>query len=144
MRFLSVVATACLLSACAAAPGTKYSNHVVHEKRDGIPHQWGKRDRAAAHEMLPIRIGLRQRNLEHAERFIYDVSDPNSPNFGRSPCSLSISIENFLTTTSVYRQALDCRAGRQHFRPTSGDQRLRDQLVGRVWHRPLSYLVLDW
>lgn len=88
MRFLTVVAAAALVSVSSAvpAPGSN-SNHVLHEKRDGVPHQWGKRDRAAAHEVLPIRIGLRQRNLEHAERFILDVSDPTSPNFGSSPCT---------------------------------------------------------
>lgn len=85
MRFLSVVAAASLISACCAAPSNPYANHILHEKRSGVPHQWGKRDRAAGHEVMPIRIGLRQRNLEHAERFISDVSDPTSPNFGKSP-----------------------------------------------------------
>jgi tripeptidyl-peptidase I len=83
MRFLSVAAAAALLSACAAAPSARNLNHVLHEKRGAEPHQWTRRDRAAAHENMPIRIGLRQRNLEHAERFILDVSDPHSPNYGR-------------------------------------------------------------
>lgn len=91
MRFLSVVAAASLIAACAGAPSSRYPSHVLHEKRDGEPHQWGKRDRAAAHEALPIRIGLRQRNLEHAERFISEISDPRSPNFGKSLC-ISASI----------------------------------------------------
>lgn len=84
MRLLSVVAAASFVCACCAAPGNLYSNHILHEKRDGVPHQWGKRDRAAGHEVMPIRIGLRQRNLEHAERYMYEVSDPTSPNFGKT------------------------------------------------------------
>ncbi|KAH8646085.1 Pro-kumamolisin, activation domain-containing protein [Xylariales sp. PMI_506] len=59
------------------------SKHVLHEKRDIKTHQWEKRDRAAHEHVMPIRLGLRQRNLEHAERFMYDVADPRSPNFGK-------------------------------------------------------------
>ena len=75
-----VVAT--FISLCSAAPASGTTNHVLHEKRDGLPHQWAKRDRAAGHHMMPIRIALRQRNLEHTDNYIYDVSDPGSPNFG--------------------------------------------------------------
>jgi tripeptidyl-peptidase-1 len=80
MRFSTAVAAATLLLSCSAAPAS--SKHVVHEKRNGKPHQWEKRDRAVAGHLLPIKIGLRQRNLENAEQFMYDVSDPSSPNFG--------------------------------------------------------------
>lgn len=131
MRFLSVVAAASLISACCAAPSAKYSNHVLHEKRDGMPHQWGKRNRAAGYEVMPIRIGLRQRNLEHAERFINEVSDPSSPNFGRP---FPNRLRALLTMMSLNRQALDCRAGRQHLRSASGNQGRRDQLADRVRH----------
>jgi len=80
MRISIFVVAATVFSTCSAAPAP--SNHVLHEKRSGVPHQWAKRSRAPGHEVLPIRIGLLQRNLEHADRFIYDVSDPKSPNFG--------------------------------------------------------------
>ncbi|MCJ1306671.1 hypothetical protein MMC25_000314 [Agyrium rufum] len=81
MRFSAVIAAAAFCLTCSAAPLT--SKHVLHEKRDGELHQWVKRDRAYSDYVLPIRIALRQRNLEHAESFIYDVADPSSPNFGR-------------------------------------------------------------
>lgn len=32
---------------------------------------------------LPVRIGLTQQNLHRAEEFIYDVANPNSPNYGK-------------------------------------------------------------
>jgi tripeptidyl-peptidase I len=67
---------------CSAAPTRDHSNFVLHEKRDGAPHQWTKRDRAHAAEVLPVRIGLVQSNLHKAEEYILDVSDPRSPNFG--------------------------------------------------------------
>lgn len=83
MRFSTlVVAFASSAITSLAAPSS--SKHVLHEKRDGKPHLWEKRDRATRSQVLPIRIGLRQRNLENAERYIYEVSDPNSPNFGKA------------------------------------------------------------
>lgn len=83
MRFLTtqLLAAASSFSLCLAAPRSS-SHHVLHEKRNVEPHQWSKRDRAVGHETLPIRIGLRQRNLEHGARFLDDISDPDSPNFG--------------------------------------------------------------
>ena len=81
MHFATVLAVAVLILDCTAAPVS--SKHVLHEKRDSQPHQWQKRSRANLRHVLPIRIGLRQRNLEYAESYIYDVADPSSPNFGK-------------------------------------------------------------
>ncbi|KAK7728146.1 hypothetical protein SLS57_002616 [Botryosphaeria dothidea] len=41
------------------------------------------RDRAHADQILPIRIGLQQRNLHLADEYLSDISDPRSPNFGK-------------------------------------------------------------
>ncbi|TVY58927.1 Aorsin [Lachnellula cervina] len=79
---LLLAATVCL-TACSAAPATENHNFVLHEKRDGAPHQWTKRTRAHPAEILPVRIGLTQSNLHKAEEYILDVSDPESPNFGK-------------------------------------------------------------
>ncbi|KAK4903467.1 hypothetical protein LTR27_000398 [Elasticomyces elasticus] len=57
--------------------------HVLHEKRDHAPVAWKHHTRAERSTILPVRIGLKQRNLEHAARYIQDVSDPKSPNFGK-------------------------------------------------------------
>lgn len=58
------------------------STHTVHEKRDALPVAWTKHSRAPRDVVLPVRIGLKQRNLEHGDRFLHDISDPDSPNFG--------------------------------------------------------------
>ncbi|RYC54461.1 hypothetical protein CHU98_g11749 [Xylaria longipes] len=76
-----IAALACSAVPSLAAPSS--TGHVLHEKRDGEPHLWRKRDRATSSQVLPIRIGLRQRNLENAESYIYEVADPDSPNFGK-------------------------------------------------------------
>lgn len=71
------------LVGCSAAVPTGNSDVLVlHEKRDGEPLAWSKHARAAGHQMLPMRIGLKQRNLEHADRFISEISDPASPKYG--------------------------------------------------------------
>lgn len=56
--------------------------HVLHEKRDGLPVAWRHHSRAERSTVLPVRIGLKQRNLELGSRYIADVADPKSPNFG--------------------------------------------------------------
>jgi len=59
------------------------NDHVVHEKRSGAPLEWSKHRRAPASQILPMRIGLKQRNLEHADRFIYEITDPSSSRYGK-------------------------------------------------------------
>lgn len=82
MRFLIAAAATTLCLICSAAPTTS-SKHVLHERRDGRPHNsWQKRSRADVEHVMPIRIALRERNIENAETYIYDVADPRSPNFG--------------------------------------------------------------
>lgn len=75
-----------LFTACLAAPTVDSDHYMLHEKRDGAPHQWTRRTRADPDEILPVRIGLIQNNLHNAEEYMLDVSDPKSPNFGKSTC----------------------------------------------------------
>ena len=82
MRSSTLVAAVAYFAVCFAAPTADNHNFVLHDKRDGAPHQWTKRSRAHADEILPVRIGLVQSNLHKAEDYILDVSDPSSPNFG--------------------------------------------------------------
>lgn len=81
MRFLTATAAAVFMLTCSAAP-TASSKHALHEKREGKPHAWEKRDRALADHVMPIRLALRERNIENADSYILDVADPRSPNFG--------------------------------------------------------------
>lgn len=80
MRSSIIFAAAASFAVCFAAPTADHFQ--LHEKRDGAPHQWTKRNRAHPEEILPVRIGLVQSNLHKAEEYILDVSDPTSPNFG--------------------------------------------------------------
>ncbi|KAI1322779.1 peptidase S8/S53 domain-containing protein [Xylariaceae sp. FL0255] len=80
MLFSNLLVAAVTAATCLAAPSSK---HIVHEKRSASPHLWEKRHRAIRSQTLPIRIGLRQRNLDNIERYIYEIADPESPSFGK-------------------------------------------------------------
>lgn len=76
--FLTIAAFAALLEASPLA-----GNHVVHEKRD-VPHKrWVKRDALPSSAVLPMRIGLVQRNLEHGHDRLMAMSDMNHPSYGQ-------------------------------------------------------------
>ncbi|PSS03203.1 Pro-kumamolisin [Coniella lustricola] len=88
MRFniiTSVVAT--LAVAADAKPLAKFQRgplrHVVHEEVPAVHSKWQKDHRMHYTATLPVKIGLAQQNLHRAEEFIYDVANPNSPNYGR-------------------------------------------------------------
>ncbi|KAK5118876.1 hypothetical protein LTR62_000086 [Meristemomyces frigidus] len=78
MHFSALVTALAGLATALPSP----EPHVVHEKRDGVL-SWTKHSRAERSTILPVRIGLKQRNLEHGDRWLADISDPKSPNFGQ-------------------------------------------------------------
>ncbi|KAL7940291.1 peptidase S8/S53 domain-containing protein [Trichoderma barbatum] len=59
-------------------------SHILHERHP--PHwsrHWTKRNKLEASTLLPMRIGLRHTNLEDGHNLLMDISDPDSPNYGR-------------------------------------------------------------
>jgi tripeptidyl-peptidase-1 len=66
---LSVVLAGAAIVHSAAVPST----HVVHEKRDVSTKKWVKREKLSSRAILPMRIGLKQRNLHRADDFLMDV-----------------------------------------------------------------------
>jgi tripeptidyl-peptidase-1 len=78
---LQLIALTALLASGLASP---MSGYVVHEKRIVTSaRRWVKRDKLESSVVLPMRIGLTQRNLHRADEYLLDVSDPQSPNYGR-------------------------------------------------------------
>ena len=67
----------------ASAIATPSYTHVLHEKRDALPFGWEKHKRLPSHEVLPMRIALKQSNIDKAEEFLMEVSHPNSPKYGQ-------------------------------------------------------------
>jgi hypothetical protein len=56
-----------------APPKTIPNSHVVHEKRHAPPKAWIKRGLVSSRTILPIRIGLKQRDLHRGEEFLLDM-----------------------------------------------------------------------
>ncbi|PNP44155.1 hypothetical protein TGAMA5MH_04442 [Trichoderma gamsii] len=79
--------TALLLGACNVlywvSCTNAFENLVVHEDRMNIPQGWTKRGKAQPALSLPLRIGLKQQNLDQGEELLYDISNPASSNYGK-------------------------------------------------------------
>jgi tripeptidyl-peptidase I len=71
MRFSTLLLGA--LGVCAAQAVVIPATYVVHEKRHAPPRKWVKRDRIRSEAILPMRIGLKQSNLEKGHSFLMDV-----------------------------------------------------------------------
>ncbi len=76
----TLLALGALIATVVAAPS---STHVLHEKRDALPFGWERHDRLPGHNVLPMRIALKQSNLDKAEEYLMEVSHPKSPNYGQ-------------------------------------------------------------
>lgn len=75
MRVSSSAFLAALLTLAAAKPVPE--THVIHEKRD-VAHRfttskWVKRDRLGHNAVLPVRVGLKQQNLDSGAEYLMDV-----------------------------------------------------------------------
>jgi len=66
---LLVLVAAAAFTVAAPAPVT----HVFHEKRESAPRTWVKRSRVDPTVILPVRIGLRQKNLERGPKLLDEM-----------------------------------------------------------------------
>lgn len=78
--FLS--ATFALAAIALAAPLTDTQDYVVHEKRNIVPRGWVRRGRLDGNYRLPMRIALKQSNLDRLEEHLMTVSHPESMEYG--------------------------------------------------------------
>lgn len=81
---LSILAVLTWLAACVIAAPAPVS-HVVHEKRETQMNQWTRRNELKLNRdaIIPLSIGLSQRNLENGYEHLMDVSHPESSNYGK-------------------------------------------------------------
>ena len=112
----SLVPLLTLLAGAIAAPSPAF---VLHEKRYSLPSGWTRTNRVASHEVLPMRVGLSQSNLDKAEEYLLDVSDPASPNYGKhwsakqvaetfAPSQDSIdAVKEWLTSSGIPEEDID-------------------------------------
>jgi len=59
--------------------------YVLHEKREAQTSKWTRRSEIKLNRdaVIPISIGLTQRNLNNGYDLLMEVSHPESPNFGK-------------------------------------------------------------
>ena len=77
MLLRALLITSSVFGLCNAAP----AGHVLHEKRGGVVNY--PRRRVDSEAVIPVRIGLKQSNLESGYDRLMDVSHPSSPNYGK-------------------------------------------------------------
>ena len=88
----------------AAVPQTK--GHVIHERRDIIPAGWKRHSKLANHQVLPIKVALKQANLHRLEEHLMDVSHPDSSNYGSHWSHKQIA-ETFAPSTDTVNAVRD-------------------------------------
>ncbi|KAK7965840.1 uncharacterized protein PG986_000117 [Apiospora aurea] len=84
MRFLRIESLLALAALTSASPASRRAtHHVTHEKRHQLPEGWTKREKVDGRAVLPLRIGLKQRNLDRADELLDMVSHPRSGNYAQ-------------------------------------------------------------
>ncbi|GIZ43935.1 hypothetical protein CKM354_000714400 [Cercospora kikuchii] len=81
MHFSSIVVAAASLGVAVGAPAN-VQRHVLHEKR-ASSENWVKGERLSPDVKMPMRIGLVQENLHKGHDWLMEVSDPDSPRYGK-------------------------------------------------------------
>jgi hypothetical protein len=56
-----------------ALPSYPYISHVVHEKRGALQSRWARGNPVDPDHVLPVRIGLKQRNLARGMDYLLEV-----------------------------------------------------------------------
>ncbi|KAL5409394.1 hypothetical protein PMIN03_005953 [Paraphaeosphaeria minitans] len=79
MLFKSLVVLTAALTGVPAAPA---SHRVLHESRSTSVASWQKVGTIDDRTILPMRVGLTQRNVDAGRRALIDISHPESPKYG--------------------------------------------------------------
>jgi tripeptidyl-peptidase-1 len=90
------------LAASAIADPT-ISSWKLHEKRSHIPTGWTRARKHDPSASIPLRFALTQSNIRDIETLLYDVSHPDSPNYGKhwSPGQIAAKFAPSTETTET-------------------------------------------
>ncbi|KAJ7463327.1 subtilisin-like protein [Mycena latifolia] len=99
---------------------------VLHEKRDHIPDGWSHHSRYPADAALPLRIGLVQPNLDAIDTLLNEVSQPDSPSYGKHWTAQQVA-EKFAPSAETVDAVVDWLVD-------SGIEKERMRVTGsRIW-----------
>ena len=84
---------------------TSHSPYILHEKRSHTPSGWDVLRRCDASSVLPLRFGLKQSNIDKLEDMLYDISHPDSANYGKhwTPAQVAQTFASSQETVEVVR-----------------------------------------
>lgn len=71
MKYQLIAAVLSFEIGCHAIPAP--AAHAPHEKRLVIPRLWQRESRIESDAILPVRIGLTQKNLDNGYEYLMDV-----------------------------------------------------------------------
>lgn len=98
--FLPVLSLTLSLAASAIAEPT-LSPWQLHERRSHIPAGWTRTRKLDSSASVPLRFALAQSNIENIEALLYDVSHPDSPNYGKHWSASQIAAKFAPSTESI-------------------------------------------
>lgn len=98
--FLPVLSLTLSLAASAIADPT-LSPWQLHERRSHIPAGWTRTQKLDSSASVPLRFALAQSNIENIEALLYDVSHPDSPNYGNHWSASQIAAKFAPSTESI-------------------------------------------
>lgn len=78
-----VIVTLSSQPSSAASVLLKESSLQEHERRSVAPVGWTQGQRLSKRSTLPIRIALKQRNIDHLDAHLMSVSQPDSEHYGK-------------------------------------------------------------
>ncbi|KAF8183780.1 peptidase S8/S53 domain-containing protein [Mycena galopus ATCC 62051] len=80
-----MLAVAFALVACLSLVSSSPSPRSLsaHEQRTNFAHGWSRAGKPAPNALLPLRIGLKQSNIDTLHDRLLDVSHPDSANYGK-------------------------------------------------------------
>ncbi|KAF2764443.1 subtilisin-like protein [Teratosphaeria nubilosa] len=84
MLVAAVYLGALVATACAAAVPYAANGHVLHESRtSNVNRHWKRNSRVDANAIIPVRIALKQQNIDVGAERLLEISDPLSSKYGK-------------------------------------------------------------
>ncbi|KAF8183800.1 Pro-kumamolisin, activation domain-containing protein [Mycena galopus ATCC 62051] len=80
MYVIAFALVTCLSLVSSSASAHPFS---IHEQRTNVAHGWSRVGKPAPNALLPLRIGLKQSNIDTLHDRLLDVSHPDSANYGK-------------------------------------------------------------
>lgn len=108
------------------------SPRILHEQRRSLPSGWSLHRHADPDSTLPLSIALAQSNIDKLEKFLLDIADPNSPNYGKHwtpaqvrdtfrPSQESVDVVHaWLATDGVHPERVQYNTDDMHLRVNVG------------------------